>query len=286
MLDALVAGHRHIGNLREGFTVVKVGGSIQDVPAQIGRVMLEVATLRALGASVVVVHGGGKAISAATAAAGIQARFVGGQRFTDEATLAVAERVLAHTVNKELCDALRAAGASPAPLHSLGCNVLAAELQECEPGKELGLVGHITDVRTDVIAGLCQAGHVPVIGPIASYNAAAPWKLNVNADLAGGAVACALAAARFILVSDTSGVRSVPSDPASVIPTLTRARIAELIASKAIDGGMLPKINACLDAFGGNEACHIMITDGRHPHGLLSAVLAPEHAPATRVVPE
>ena len=71
-------------------------------------------------------------------------------------TVEVAERVLAHTVNKELCDALRAAGASPAPLHSLGCNVLAAELQECKPGKELGLVGHITDVRTDVIAGLCQ----------------------------------------------------------------------------------------------------------------------------------
>ena len=279
-----LAQARHsIAALRSGFTVVKVGGSIQDVPQQIGQVMAEVATLRALGANIIVVHGGGKAISAATKAAGIEPRFVLGQRFTDPATLAVAERVLATQVNAELCVALAKHGASPAPLHSLGCCVLEATLAITEPGFELGLVGTITGVRTDVISALCLAGHIPVIGPIAVYAAAAPYKLNINADLAGGAVASAMAARRFILVSDTAGVRTNPSDPATAARTLDRTAVNSLIASKAIDGGMLPKIEACFTVLATNPSCHIMITDGRQPMGLLSAILEPDLAPATRI---
>jgi len=272
-----------IAALRTGFTVVKVGGSIQDVPQQIGQVMAQVATLRALGANIVVIHGGGKAISAATKAAGIEPRFVSGQRFTDAATLAVAERVLATQVNAELCAALAAHGATPAPLHSLGCCVLEATLAITKPGFELGLVGTITSVRTDVIAALCHASHVPVIGPIATYAAAAPYKLNINADLAGGAVAAALAASHFILVSDTAGVRTNPVDPATAAKALDRATISRLIASMAIDGGMLPKIEACLNVLATSPSCHIMITDGRQPMGLLSAIFEPDLAPATRI---
>jgi acetylglutamate kinase len=280
----LAQSHSAIDALREGFTVVKVGGSIQDVPKQIGQVMAEVATLRCLGANIIVVHGGGKAISAATKAAGIEPRFVSGQRFTDEATLAVAEHVLALQVNAELCAAVAAAGGTPAPLHSLGCCVLEAEPVVTQPGFELGLVGTVTSVRTDVIAALCQAGKIPVIGPIATYNAAAPYKLNINADLAGGAIARALAAKRFILVSDTAGVRTNPADPASAVKVLDRTTITGLIAAKAIDGGMLPKIEACLSVFATSPSCHVMITDGRQPMGLLSAIFEPDAAPATRIV--
>ena len=279
----LAQAQHSIAALRSGFTVVKVGGSIQDVPEQIGRVMAEVATLRALGANIIVVHGGGKAISAATKAAGIEPRFVSGQRFTDSATLAVAERVLATQVNAELCVALAKHGASPAPLHSLGCCVLEASLVITEPGFELGLVGTITGVRTDVISALCLAGHIPVIGPIAMYVAAAPHKLNINADLAGGAIAAAMAARRFILVSDTAGVRTNPADPATAARALDRTAIDSLIASKAIDGGMLPKIEACLTVLAINPSCHVMITDGRQSMGLLSAIFEPDLAPATRI---
>ena len=262
----------------EGPLVVKVGGSIQDVPAQMAQVMGDAAALAAMGVAVVVVHGGGKAISAAMASAGLAPRFIAGQRYTDEATLAIAEKVLAQTVNAELCAMLSAGGARPAPLHSLGECVLAARRWMVE--SDLGLVGEVTAVRAERVRAILVEGRVPVIGPIAldEREASGGRRLNINADLAGGAVARALAPSRFVLVSDTAGVRSDPKDPATRLERLNEADVERLRASGAVDGGMLPKLHACFEAMGEGQASGgqrgVPIVDGRTAGALLRAALA------------
>ncbi|MGH7132084.1 MAG: acetylglutamate kinase [Phycisphaerales bacterium] len=248
--------------------LVKVGGSIQDDPVQMRTVMRDVSAIAAAGAKPIVVHGGGKAITAALKDAGIASRFVAGQRYTDEATLKIAERVLNLTVNAELCAMLAEAGARAAPLHSLGSCVLKAR-RTTETGKpefpqtDLGLVGRVSKVDAGTILGIAGDGLIPVIAPVALDEEHPPTgRLNVNADLAAGAVAAAVKPGRFILVSDTPGIRTRPDDPSSFAPTLSRAELGALIASGVIDGGMLPKVQACFAALDAGVG-HVCIVDGR-----------------------
>jgi len=276
-IDTLASRHARIARLRDVVVVVKVGGSIQDDSTQMRQVMRDVAALSALGALPVIVHGGGKAISAAMTAAGLQARFVQGQRYTDEATLAIVERVLVRHVNSELCSLLGEEGAAPYPLHSLGSCVLFGERTGTDqspgrPSEDLGLVGRITRVAAPVIRGLTLQRFVPVIAPVALTGDGAA-KLNVNADLAAGAIAAALRAPVFMLVSDTTGVRTAPDPAAPHAPSLSKAQVESLSAAGIIAGGMLPKLNACFEAIRGGSAA-VSIIDGRQPRTILSAALA------------
>lgn len=273
--------HRRLAALRSAGLVVKLGGSIQDDPAQLRAVCRDVAALASLGARPVIVHGGGKAITAAMNQAGLQSRFVQGQRYTDEATLKIAERVLAGVVNREIVGYLHDEGARAEGLHSLGQCVLQAQRAGTDPApgrpaEDLGLVGRVTRVNSAVLLGVAGAGVIPVIAPIAAEvepRSSPLGKLNVNADLAGGTVAAQLQARIFVLVSDTPGVRTDPNDQASYAPRLSRAEADELTAKGIIAGGMLPKLSACFEALAGGvrEVC---IVDGRRPHALLGAVLA------------
>ena len=248
--------------------LIKVGGSIQDDPAQMARVMRDVAAIAASGARPLVVHGGGKAITAALKEAGIASRFVAGQRYTDEATLRIAERVLNLTVNAELCTMLAQAGARAAPLHSLGACVLKAR-RTTETGKpemphaDLGLVGRVSKVDAGTILGVAGDGLIPVIAPVALDEEHPPaGRLNINADLAAGAVAAAVRPGRFILVSDTPGIRIRPDDSSSFAQSLSRTELGTLIASGVIDGGMLPKVQACFAALDAGVS-NVCIVDGR-----------------------
>ena len=248
--------------------LIKVGGSIQDDPAQMARVMRDVAAIAASGARPLVVHGGGKAITAALKEAGIASRFVAGQRYTDEATLRIAERVLNLTVNAELCTMLSQAGARAAPLHSLGACVLKAR-RTTETGKpemphaDLGLVGRVSKVDAGTILGVAGDGLIPVIAPVALDEEHPPaGRLNINADLAAGAVAAAVRPGRFILVSDTPGIRIRPDDSSSFAQSLSRTELGTLIASGVIDGGMLPKVQACFAALDAGVS-NVCIVDGR-----------------------
>ena len=275
--DTLASKHTRIARLRDRVVVVKVGGSIQDDVTQMRHVMRDIAALSALGALPVIVHGGGKAISAAMTAAGLQARFVQGQRYTDEATLAIVERVLVRTVNAQLCALLEEEGAASFPLHSLGSCVLFAERSGTDespgpPSEDLGLVGRITRVAAPVIRGLTSQRLVPVIAPVA-LTSDGTAKLNVNADLAAGAIAAALRAPIFMLVSDTTGVRTAPDPAAPHAPSLSKADVDRLSASGIIAGGMLPKLNACFEALRGGSTA-VSILDGREPRSILSASLA------------
>ncbi len=285
MLPAVVTWlsqhHRRLSALRSTGLVIKVGGSIQDEPDQLRAVMRDVAALASLEARPVVIHGGGKAITTAMNKAGLQARFVQGQRYTDHATLAIVERVLNQVVNREIQGYLQDEGCRCRGLISTGSCVLRAVRTPADPvgdapPEDLGFVGRVTQVNVPEILGVCEGGLVPVIAPVAVDVAPTPdgpGKLNVNADLAAGTVAAALSPRMFILVSDTPGVRADVNDPASTLPILTRARMDELKAAGAIGGGMLPKLQACFEALAAGVP-RVCIIDGRQGGALLQSVLA------------
>ena len=223
-----------------------------------------------LGMRIVVVHGGGKAISRAMDAAGLAPRFVQGRRYTDEATLAIVEKVLATEVNHSLVTRLEEYGGRAMSLNFLSTNVLFGDrLSLAGPGGEaidLGHVGSVTRVDRLTIDNLTYAGQVPVIPSMAL--GVDGGKLNVNADTAATAVAAAIGAEKLVVLSDITGVLRDINDPESLIHSLTASEARRLIADGTIAAGMIPKIEGCLETLEqGVKKIHII--DGRLSHSLL-----------------
>jgi len=219
---------------------------------------------------VVVVHGGGKAISRAMDEAGIEPRFVQGRRYTDEATLAIVERVLATELNHELVSRLEEYGGRAMSLNFLSTNVLFGEpLTLTGPAGEpldLGHVGEVTRVDRLTIDNLAYAGQVPVIPSMALGPDG--HKLNVNADTAATAVAAAMGADKLVVLSDIPGVLRDVDDPESLIHSLSAAEARRLIANGTIAAGMIPKIEGCLETLARGVG-KIHVIDGRLRHSLL-----------------
>ena len=262
---ALVEALGYIQRFHDKTVVVKIGGSIMDDEAGLARLLTDVVFMNYVGMQPVVVHGGGKAINAAMADAGLgEPRFVDGRRYTDQATLDVAEQVLCGQINPFICQFVRSQGCEAMGLTSLGSDVLFAEPAA---GGRYGLVGEVVDVNIRLLQLLVQADAIPVISTVAVERETGR-KLNVNADTAAGAVAAALGADKLVVVSDTHGIRMDKDDPATRVSSLTAARVAELVEVGVITAGMLPKVDACLAALrGGADKAHIV--DGRMPHALL-----------------
>ncbi len=274
---ALVEAHRYIQRFRDKIVVVKVGGSVQEDEDKLRALLTDISFMAAVGMRPVIVHGGGKAITAAMNAAGLQARFVQGRRYTDRPTLEIAERVLVNEINKLIVDHLNEVGSFAIGLHSLGSCVLFGErlyLNGAGDGEKLdiGYVGNVTEVNTVLLHALCEDGYVPVLAPIAVSRADASeegvWKLNINADTAAGVVAASLKAEKLVMMSDTNGIRTDPKITDSYVSTLTRREIDSLVKVGVIGEGMLPKVEACITALeAGVPTAHIV--DRRLPHSLL-----------------
>jgi acetylglutamate kinase len=219
---------------------------------------------------IVVVHGGGKAINRAMDEAGIEPKWVQGRRYTDDATLAIVEKVLATDLNHELVAKLEEYGGRAMSLNFLSTNVLFGETLTLDgPNGEqvdLGYVGEVTKVDRLTIDNLMYAGQVPVIPSMAMGPDG--QKLNVNADTAATAVAAAIGAEKLVVLSDTPGVLRDVNDPESLITHITAAEARQMIADGTIAGGMIPKIEGCLDTLAqGVKKIHII--DGRLRHSLL-----------------
>jgi acetylglutamate kinase len=232
--------------------------------------LLDIVFMETVGMRPVVVHGGGKAINRAMDEAGLTPQFVQGRRFTDDATLAIVERILAQEINESLAQAIEQLGGRAMNLNFRSTNVLfGRRLTLAGPGGEpldLGHVGEVTQVDRRTIENLCYAGQVPVIPSMCLDQEGR--KLNVNADTAATAVAQALGAEKLIFLSDVNGVRTDRDDPNSLINTLTPSDARRLIKSGAIEAGMIPKVEACLDTLErGVNKVHII--DGRLRHSLL-----------------
>ncbi|HUO07753.1 MAG TPA: acetylglutamate kinase [Phycisphaerae bacterium] len=267
---ALIEALGYIQRFNEKIVVVKLGGSFMDNDDEFRKVLTDVVFMQAVGMRPIVVHGGGKAITDAMKKAGLQAQFVQGRRYTDERTLAIAEHVLCSDINGFIVNTINVLGGKSMPLTSLTSTALFAEKMYL-PGEagtkiDIGQVGQVTWVNAPLLLALCQADFIPVIAPIARD--AAGEKLNVNADTAAGHVAAATKADKLVLVSDTHGIRAKKDDPASLLRSITKGRIQELISQKEIGEGMLPKVESCIIALdAGVKKAHII--DGRFPHSLL-----------------
>ncbi len=259
----------YIQDFRGSTFVVKYGGSFMDDPnpAVRVRVSTDIAFLAACGINVVVVHGGGKAISRAMDASGLKANFVNGLRVTDEATIAIVKKTLDEIVNKEVCDTLAAVKARPKGLP--GDSVLVCQkLTTDDDGNpvDLGYVGDPTEVKVKLIKKEIGEGFMPVISPVAEGYDGKPY--NVNADTAAGRVASALRARRLVYMSDVPGLLADPKNPESLISTLKISQVDDLKKKGVIDKGMRPKVQSAIRALEeGVQRVHFI--DGRLPHSLL-----------------
>ena len=268
--DTLIEALGWIRKFRDTTTVIKLGGSVVEHPDSLRHLLVDIVFMSTLGMRVVVVHGGGKAISRAMDDAGLAPRFVQGRRYTDDATLGIVEKVLATELNHDLVARLEEYGGRAMSLNFLSTNVLFGErLSLAEPGGEaidLGHVGTVTRVDRLTIDNLTYAGQVPVIPSMALGPDGG--KLNVNADTAATAVAAAIGAEKLVVLSDIPGVLVDVNDPESLIHSLTASEARRLIANGTIAAGMIPKIEGCLETLEqGVKKIHII--DGRLRHSLL-----------------
>lgn len=268
----------YIQDFRGSTFVVKYGGSFMDDPdpAIRARVAFDIAFLAAVGIAVVVVHGGGKAITRAMEESGLKANFVNGLRVTDEATIAIVKKTLDEIVNKDVCDAIASAKAKPKGMP--GDTVLVCQkLEKDENGEplDLGFVGEVAEVKVKLIKKEIAEGFVPVISPVAEGFDGKPY--NVNADLVAGRVASALRARRLVYMSDVPGLLAAPPDPASLISTLKISEIEDLKKKGIIDKGMKPKVASAVRALEeGVQRVHFI--DGRLPHSLLLEIFTDKGA--------
>ena len=268
--EAFATAVARLGAYRDRPIVVKLGGSAMEDPAATDACLRSVATLNRVGVPVVLVHGGGKPIDRAMAEAGITPRKVAGRRYTDDATLEIVVRVLKDEIAPTLYSQLKAAGGDGFPLtQALDGERLMLPSLDLQP-VDLGRVGTVTNVRVGSFLEMFNSRLVPII-PSLALDADGAW-LNVNADTAASAVAGALKANKAIFLTDTPGVLRDRANPKSLIPSLTEAEARDLIASGVIDGGMVPKVEACFEALGAG-AKTALILDGRVPYSLLDVFL-------------
>ena len=268
--DVLIEALAYIRKFHGRFTVIKLGGSVMEDPEALRALLVDIVFMQTVGMRPVVVHGGGKAISAAMARAGLEPKWVQGRRYTDEATLEIVARVLAEEVNADIVRHINKYGGRAAGLHykSTPCLYGRRLSLTTEEGEELdlGRVGEVTEVESAQIENFCLAGVVPVIPSLAEDDD--DRLLNVNADTAAAAVATALRAEKLVFLTDTPGILRDREDPESLIRHLTPEDCRELMGDGVVASGMIPKVQACLASLeAGVRKIHII--DGRLRHSLL-----------------
>lgn len=267
--EVLIEALEYIRTFRGRQMVIKLGGSAMEEADALRATLQSVTFLALVGLRPVLVHGGGKPIDRAMAASGLQPKKIQGRRVTDDATLSIVVRVLIEEINHGIVRQLRELGGRAAGLHT-SMQVLFGEKLLLDAGGgnkiDLGRVGHTTRVDVELINDLTQAGVIPVI-PSLAHDDAGGW-LNVNADTAAAGVAASTKAAKLVMMTDTPGILRDRKNPESLIASLTSADCRQLIREGIIDSGMIPKVEACLDALkAGVGKTHII--DGRIRHSLL-----------------
>ncbi|MCX8495857.1 MAG: acetylglutamate kinase [Akkermansiaceae bacterium] len=249
--------------------LIKMGGSAMEDPDLVGRVMRDIVFLEVAGINPIVVHGGGKAISAAMEAAGLEAKFIDGFRVTTDEAIEIVAKVLSDEINPGLVRMIRDFGGKAVGIP--GNDVFLGEKIKGTDAAgnrvDLGRVGEVVGCQLAHMDAAHQAGIVPVISPLAA-ELATGRPLNINADLAAAALAKELRVAKLVYLSDVPGLLSDPKDPTSLIQSVTRKEAESMIADGTISGGMIPKIRSAVDALNaGVRKVHFV--DGRLPHALL-----------------
>ncbi|MEJ5274857.1 MAG: acetylglutamate kinase [Thermogemmata sp.] len=272
---ALAEAVEHLVRQRDGILMIKLGGSALDDPAAAEQCLRGVAVLHQLRFPLLLLHGGGKAIDRAMQQAGLTPRKIAGRRYTDTETLAIVVRVL-QQINRDLTRQLQQLGVAALSALDFQPFPLEGELLswKSEDGSavDLGWVGTVARVNQAAIRVCIEQGQVPIFPSLAAYAASPLGWLNVNADTVAASLAGALAVTRAVFLTDTPGVLRHPTDAASVIPELTAAEAQALMDQGVIHGGMIPKVEACLQALEAGAATAVIL-DGRRPFALLELFL-------------
>ena len=262
--EVLIEALPYIQKFNRKIIVVKYGGSAMADENLKLNVIKDVVLLKLVGFKPIIVHGGGKEISKWVSKVGMETKFVNGLRVTDSATMEVAEMVL-NKVNKELVKNVESLGVKACGISGKDGNML-KDTKKLSNGEDIGFVGNISEVDTSIIETLLEKDFLPVICPIGvddEYNT-----YNINADDAACAIAQAIKAEKLAFLTDVEGVYKDPKDKSTLISELTLDEARELITGGNIGGGMLPKLNNCIEAIE-NGVKRVHILDGRILHCLL-----------------
>lgn len=258
--------------------VIKYGGSAQINPKLKEQFAIDIVLMYLVGIRPVIVHGGGKRINEILQRLDIESKFVDGLRITCEESMRIVEMVLSGEINKEIVGFLNHHGVKAIGMSGKDANFIKATPKD--EGK-LGYVGNISEVNPEVVNNLISEKLVPVIAPIAAGNDAGHPGFNINADTAASAVAVALKAKKVMFLTDTPGVLDKEGN---LIETLTDQQVEALKKDETIHGGMIPKVDACLNAIhGGVEKAHII--DGRVEHSMLLELFTSEGV-GTQIIKE
>ncbi|MBR4711301.1 MAG: acetylglutamate kinase [Clostridia bacterium] len=251
--------------------VVKYGGNAMINEQLKQQVMEDIVLLWLIGVRIVLVHGGGPEISDLMKRLGKQAEFVDGLRVTDRETVDIVQMVLAGKINKTLVNLLEMKGGKAIGISGMDGRLIEARVKD----ERLGYVGEVTHVHTRPILDLLEKGYIPVISTIGCDRHGNAY--NINGDTAAARIAGALQAQRLIMMTDIAGILRDRSDPASLITEMTLADAQLLIGSGVVSGGMIPKLECCIDAIHAGVR-NAVIMDGRIPHSILMELLTDEGA--------
>ncbi len=261
----------HIRKYNGKIIVVKYGGNAMINEQIKEQVMEDIVLLHLIGVRIVLVHGGGPEINDLMNRLGKKPEFVDGLRVTDKETVDLVQMVLAGKVNKTLVNLLEMQGGK-----AMGISGMDGRLIEAEPKDErLGFVGNITRINISPVSDLLEKGYIPVVSTVGCDRRGNTY--NINGDTAAARIAGALGAERLIMMTDIAGVLTDKNDPTTLIPNLTVAEAKQLYASGVISGGMIPKVDCCIDAIE-HGVKKVIIMDGCVPHSILMELLTNEGA--------
>lgn len=251
--------------------VVKYGGNAMINQTLKEQVMEDIVLLHLIGVKVVLVHGGGPEISEMMNKLGKQPQFVDGLRVTDKETVDIVQMVLAGKINKSLVNYLEMKGGKAMGVSGMDGKLIEAKMKD----ERLGYVGEITNVNIGCVNDLLEKGYIPVISTVGCDDQGNVY--NINGDTAAARIAGALGAERLIMMTDIAGILKDKDDVSTLIPEITISQAKQLFTDGVISGGMIPKVNCCIDAIG-HGVKKVIIMDGRVPHSILMEILTDEGA--------
>ena len=269
--EVLVQALPHIKRYNGKIVVIKYGGNAMIDENLKMQVMEDIALLWLIGVKVVLIHGGGPEISQTMKKLGKQAEFVNGLRVTDRETVDIVQMVLAGKINKTLVSLVQMKGGHAVGLSGIDGGIIEAKMKD----ERLGYVGEITKIRTQPITDLLEKNYIPVISTVASDRQGNTY--NINGDTAAAYIAGALQAERLIMMTDINGVLRDKDDPSTLIRELSVEEARGLYDEGIISGGMIPKVDCCIEAISKGVG-NVVIIDGRVPHAILMELLTDEGA--------
>ena len=267
LTQALPNIKKYVGKI----VVIKYGGNamINDELKQ--QVMKDIVLLHLVGVKVVLVHGGGPEISEMMSRLGKKSEFIDGLRVTDKETVDIVQMVLAGKVNKTLVNLLEMNGGKAMGISGMDGRLIEAECKN----KKLGYVGKITKINIEPVTDLLDRGYIPVISTLGCDKEGNSY--NINGDTAAAFIAGALNAKRLIMMTDIAGILKDKDNPDTLIPEITISEAKELAKTDIISGGMIPKLDCCIEAIE-KGVKKVIIMDGRVPHSILTEILTDEGA--------